>query len=489
MPRGAWIALVRPPVADLYFGSAVVPSAAGIFEGTWVGGDGDLGPLRSTMPFGSGVLRDGGSLYLVPPGHMLEGIYVRQLPGAVIAANSLAGLVTATGLELSPDVAYPALFNESVDGVTHSTLPVSDGHIETWFHDNVRIDRAGRLTAVPKPREETFTDFCDYRRRLSAALGSALANAPGREARVTISSGYDGAAVAVLATELGGTRAVTISDGKPTRGMISLSDSGEFVGRSLGMDVRSFERLAYQRRTDLPEAEFLATGFTGEEVVFSAMENDLEGSMLVSAFIGDGMWWMNRPPRPLLWRSDQSGSSFGEWRLRTGFVHVPLPTFGAHDYRVTQRISRSPEMLPWVLGRRYDKPIPRRILEEAGIPRGTFGEVKRAASGNIHSLGPLSLAPHSLDALRAFADAEGTQVTFKSRRLRLWDRAALKAARKVGAEPIAARLERRKLALAVTEPVFGSVLLRWAVSVVKPRYAEVADLVERAEEISQRTLA
>ena len=206
------------------------------------------------------------------------------------------------------------------------------------------------------------------------------------------------------------------------------------------------------------------------------MEPELRGQMLVTGFVGDGMWWLNRPPRPLLWRSDQSGSSFGEWRLRNGFVHVPLPTFGAHDYRVTQRISQSDEMLPWVMGRRYDKPIPRRILEEAGIPRGSFGEIKRAASGTIHSLGPAALAPATLRAVQEFAAGEGTSVTFSQRQLTLSHRVLLKATRKVGAEPLARRVERRKFSLAVTEPVFGSLLLRWAVSVVRPRYAAVADI-------------
>jgi len=36
------------------------------------------------------------------------------------------------------------------------------------------------------------------------------------------------------------------------------------------------------------------------------------------------------------------------------------------------------EMAPWRLGSDYDRPIPRRILEEAGIPRQLFGTRKKA---------------------------------------------------------------------------------------------------------------
>jgi hypothetical protein len=203
------------------------------------------------------------------------------------------------------------------------------------------------------------------------------------------------------------------------------------------------------------------------------MEQELRGRMLVSAFVGDGMWWMHRPPRPSMWRSDQSGSSFGEWRLRVGFTHVPLPCFGAYHHRGTRAISHTPDMRPWVLGRRYDKPIPRRILEEAGVPRDMFGVTKRAASGSIHADGPAALAPASRAALTEFAAREGREVKFRRRRRGLLERAGLKITRKLGLEPMAARIERRKLALAVLEPTFGNLCLRWALSVVRPRYAAV----------------
>lgn len=476
LPAMAWVARITPPDVALHFGSGVRPSDAGLFEGTWVGEPDDLAPLRSTTPFGSGVLVDGQGLYLVPPGHMLEGIYWCRRGQQLVASNSLVGLLTAAGVELDPAVAYPGLFNESVDGTMHTSIPTLGGPIETCFHDNMRLDLDGRLTAVPKPREDPFHGFEDYRRRLAAALASAVTNAPSHtDMTVTISSGYDGAAMAVLAGELGCRRAVTISEGKPVRESASLSDSGETVGRKLGMAVSSFDRLAYQRRDDLPEADFLATGFSGEEVVFSAMAVELRGRMLVSAFVGDGMWWMHRPPRPNMWRSDQSGSSFGEWRLRVGFIHVPLPCFAAYHHWVTRTISHTAEMRPWVVGRRYDKPIARRILEEAGVPRDMFGVTKRAASSTIHADGPGALAPASRAALEAFAASEGRAVTFRRRGRGLLDRAGLKITRKLGIEPIAARIERRKLALAVMEPGFGNLALRWAVSVVRPRYAAVAE--------------
>jgi hypothetical protein len=470
----AWVLRARGGEAQLTFGRGVSVSDVGIFEGTWVGDCGDpLAPLRSTMPFGSGVLADGDGLFIIPPGHMLEGVYVCERADAVFASNSLVGLLVAADLELDSTVAYPPHFNESVDGIMRTTIPTTTLPIEACFHDNLRLDLDGRQNRVPKPREAPFTTYSEYVSRLSAALESAMANAPAHEPVVTVSSGYDGAAVAVLAAALGCRRAVTIADGKPVRGQTSLDDSGEGLARRLGMEVTVGGRLDYFRRDDMPEAEFLATGFSGEEVVLSGLESALSNRMLVSAFFGDGMWWMNRPPRPQWWRSDQSGSSLGEWRLRVGFVHVPLPCLGAERYRDTQRISRATEMRPWALGRRYDKPIPRRILESAGIPRGAFGEVKRAVSATVHVDGPGALAPATRAALEEFAAAEGRPVTFGRRRFPLWQRAALKVTRKLRLESLAWMFERRKFALGVLEPEFGSLLLRWATSVVRARYAGV----------------
>ena len=98
---------------------------------------------------------------------MLEGIYVCRRADEVIASNSLVGLLVAADLELDPRVAYPALFNESVQGVNHTTIPTTTDPIETCFHDNLRLDVDGTLTVVPKPREAPFTSFEDVVRRYS----------------------------------------------------------------------------------------------------------------------------------------------------------------------------------------------------------------------------------------------------------------------------------------------------------------------------------
>ena len=79
-------------------------------------------------------------------------------------------------------------------------------------------------------------------------------------------------------------------------------------------------------------------------------------------------------------RGDQSGLSLTEFRLTAGFLHCPVPFLGVRQIRAINRISRSAELAPWDVPGRYSRPICRRIVEEAGVPRDLFGRAKRAAS-------------------------------------------------------------------------------------------------------------
>src|SRR2546430_12333834 len=67
-----------------------------------------------------------------------------------------------------------------------------------------------------------------------------------------------------------------------------------------------------------------------------------------------------------------------EIRLKSGFGNVAVPALLARGIRDLAALSAAPEMAPWRRGGTYDRPIPRRILEEAGIPPRLFGGRKKA---------------------------------------------------------------------------------------------------------------
>jgi hypothetical protein len=75
-------------------------------------------------------------------------------------------------------------------------------------------------------------------------------------------------------------------------------------------------------------------------------------------------------------RWDLGCHGLAEVRLVVGFIHLPMPFIGARQRQDILRITESAEMKPWRLGNAYDRPIPRRIAEQAGVPRHLFGQVK-----------------------------------------------------------------------------------------------------------------
>src|SRR3989454_12367365 len=69
----------------------------------------------------------------------------------------------------------------------------------------------------------------------------------------------------------------------------------------------------------------------------------------------------------------------------------------------TQRISRSREMAPWDVDAGYSRPICRRILETAGVPREAFGVRKQTASVLFFERGDF-LSPPSLADFRSWLE-------------------------------------------------------------------------------------
>jgi hypothetical protein len=189
----------------------------------------------------------------------------------------------------------------------------------------------------------------------------------------TISSGYDSPAVARLASEAGCKEAITFGSARP--GYEEEDDSGRDIAAILGLEVREFDRLQYRSMETYPEAEFLAYGAG----VFAPLADVLAGRVLYTGYLGDAVW--NRVSRRVnteLLMLYPGGSSLGEFRLRVGFIHFPLPTVGYIRHPSIYAISNSRELETWALGNDYDRPIPRRLLEELGVPRTAFGRTKKA---------------------------------------------------------------------------------------------------------------
>jgi len=491
MPALAWVATVRPGIVRVDHGASVRHEGEAFFEGTWSGPSSLAALPEASTVFGSGMVARGGELMIIGPSHQLEGVYFARLANALVASNSLTGLLVVSGLQLDPTFDYPALFlassnlcwlieERTPDGslrLLHSSysIPTLGPPISAWFYDNALVGVDLTVSTRRKPRERAFASFADFEARLVEATRSLFRNGRPHEPVVALSSGYDSTAVAAVARQAGCTRSVGFATSRPAAVDGRSDDSGSAVAAALGLTHDEQDRLAYRQRADMVEAEFLSSGMAAEDTMLAGLEAELRRSILLTGYWAGTEWAMARRDD---WRriepTTTAGADLGEFRLRADFIHVPLPVFGAARPLDAPSLLDRAEMDPFRVGGRYDRPVPRRLAEDAGVPRGTFAASKRAANVLLPLGGLAAFTPASRAAIESYAAQQGVRLSLQPRRrFSRLERAALRASRRLRLAPLTARLGRRRAERVHFEAASGTTLLRWAVSVVGERYADV----------------
>lgn len=386
-PPLAWLALCVPGSEEVVVrhGPRVERRPEWFCEAVWDGPfeTGDF--HRTDVVFGSGGRLDGGGIVFVSAGTTVDRLHTIELPEGVLVSNSLACLLAAARATVDP--AYGAYFQDFMTirrGLRHykRTLATSVGPVQLTYYDNLRWD-GRRLVAEPKawPRRD-FGSFVPYRAFLESSLRALRANATASERHVrypmlgTMSSGHDSATAATIAARAGLVQEVITFD----RARTGEPDSGRAVAGVLGLHVLEVSSDAW-RDAELAEVPFLAADAKGEEVYFRGAEAQLAGRLVLTGFGGDRIW--DRDARRVsddLPRRDQSGLSLSEYRLRVGFIHCPVPYLGARQLTEIRALGRSAELAAWTVSAESRRPICRRILEDAGVPRQAVGMHKRAAS-------------------------------------------------------------------------------------------------------------
>jgi len=225
-----------------------------------------------------------------------------------------------------------------------------------------------------------------------AANAGSLARRHPRRLLASLSSGYDSSTVAATARPFGLDQVLHFdSDNNAAREFHracqdsrghSAEDSGRTVAAALGLRPLSVAHDAWMD-FDLAEVPFLAADAYGQEVYFRGAEDHLAGTVLLTGYFGDVAWGKNtHDDNGNLTRKDSvnSGLSLTEYRLSAGFLHAPMPYWGARQIGDLVRLSNSAELEPWNVPGGYSRPICRRIVEDSGVPREAFGNVKRGAS-------------------------------------------------------------------------------------------------------------
>jgi hypothetical protein len=407
LPALAWVATLSPDREALAVrhGPLVETSERGFFEGAWAGDFGAWRPDLDEVAFGSGAIvvadevRFISSLattdYLFHAASEREGLRI---------ANSLPLLLAVIGDRLDPAFRGYAEINNTVmlGAERHErVIPTRAGSVRRLMTHNLHVGRDGRPREVAKPMPPRVANYAAYAAYLRGSYERLAANArdPRRRHRMRIygtqSSGYDGTAINALAAPTGLDGVFTVKQGKgggsfaDARDERQISDDGTGIAAVLGVGpVIPLERRAFER------------GFA-DEVLYhggihecadanlkQATEHILAPALLLTGTFG-GETWNTRACWPwtrdlytneALPSSDLGLHGLGEVRLRAGFAQVAVPCIGNRRRADVAAVTESAEMAPWRLGTSYDRPIPRRLAEEAGVPRELFGQVKVAST-------------------------------------------------------------------------------------------------------------
>lgn len=410
LPCLSWCARVnRGRNVQVLHGAWVETRPDRFVEGAW---DGDLMAFdfdKAEHLAGSGGVIRGDEIVFASAFHPMERLFVLQGEDETLVSNSLVFLLEQAGDGL--DLEYPHYFFDllraSRRGVlAPATLRTARGR-QVEMHGACRlvVDAKLRLERRPQPLGPPPADFDELFELLSGVTRRIVDNAADSGRRSTFrpvtacSRGFDSTAAAALAKQVGCTEGVTFKRSGVAKGHPAVrlekplvNDSGAECLRALGMEAHEFDRLDVLDLPGHPKAEFFLSIVAPTDASTRVMEDRLRGSIFFSGRHGERYWGVtSRCKRRHYAEVDEcnlNGYAALEFRLRAGFIHYPPLYVRALHGPALYRITHSPEMRPWNLGKGYyERPIARRIAEEAGVPREAFGQVKYGGSDEGSALG------------------------------------------------------------------------------------------------------
>jgi len=318
----------------------------------------------------------------VSSGTTLDRLFYCRAGDSWYFSNSLPGLLACAKIYL--DVNYLEYANDIRWSIKKGlskypiVLPALNGNIRLILFHNLIYD-GNHLKEIDKPdvapHFDGFNTYFNFLIKSANKLQENF-NHPLRNNRIipiaSISRGYDSSASAVIAQYAGCKKAVTI---KESAGILRTSDSGFEIAKTLKMKCSICQNAPDRYQN---EVAFWAASGVDLDLNLSVFNYPEPLCVFFSGFQGDRLW--DREPYDvsdeIIWRNP-SGYGFSEFRLHKGIFHCVVPFWGARHAKEIHEISISEEMKKWRLMNNYDRPIARRILEEANVQRGTFATRKK----------------------------------------------------------------------------------------------------------------
>ncbi len=404
LPRLSWLCEIRNGIYTFHTGPGVECSPDFIVEGVW---DGDFKDGKfddSDHFYGSGACLKERCIF-VPPKLCTDFLFVLHDSTKSISwvSNSFNFIFARAGISLQSEFYknFAANLNKSTN--EHSALGPDLGNpliaktdnltMYRMMYHNFMVDGKGNIRFLMRiPPKLNIKNFSDYRTFLSQKISTLLANGLDKARKnpfgsiSMLSTGYDSCATSAISSQCGVKDAVTLD--------VTVSghnDCGEEIAKTLGMNCFKVASplgskvnvlRAALSKENFPYLEFMATAGIGDNLVFKEMEPVISNKMVFSGLYGDGCWSKEGNGSGLAHHLPYMKSRM-EFRLRSGYCLIPVPAFGAYYPYFLKKLNAASEMQPWTLNTTYDRPVARRLAEEAGVPRQLFGMKKAANNPDI----------------------------------------------------------------------------------------------------------
>ena len=324
--------------------------------------------------------------------HLHEFLFVIKKDNNLFASNSMPFVLMMAQEELNPDYYdYEYDFNTSLLGYYRSrrTTPLLSGNMLMTYR-GCTLYVSPDLSIEEQRHNPHFliSDFSSYKDTVTGILSRIVDNAqsPYRKFQygmaTTISRGYDACASSALAKAVGcDTSLSLISPAK------YLNDDGRDIAIKMGYThLVTADADEYKNNVTLEEAKNLCTGGGGGTLFLAGFSSTINGRLLFTGRRGDSIW-----ERKHLNVNNDLDFSYGnpmgqgsiEEALFGNFIEIPVPLICGNQWEDIARISNSEEMKPWSVRDRYDRPIARRLVEEMGVPRDSFGQQKAGAGVTV----------------------------------------------------------------------------------------------------------
>jgi hypothetical protein len=324
------------------------------------------------------------SIAFAAPGNTIDRVVSLQTSHGLLVSNSLPCLLAVSGATLDPS--YPRYYEDFatiVRGLSafKQTVSTSQGPIRLTLYGTLVWNGYEAASSIKPAVIRNLRSFAQYERFLHENLSALAQNVTDLKRLcsfrflATTSSGYDSPAIATLARTTGAEEAVCIDTDR-----LGNAEDGQRIAALLGLRPIVIAREAW-RELDGVEVLFIAADGTSEAAPLSGARDKLSGRVLLTGYHGDKVWAKHvQDLSDQVVRGDPSGLSLSEYRLWAGFIHCPIAFWGVRQIADINRVSNSQEMRPWDVPGDYSRPIPRRIVESAGVPREAFGMSKRVTA-------------------------------------------------------------------------------------------------------------